>query len=145
MTFASKRKRRPIATEYNIKGKNLHSYEKFKDLQVVFWSDLPFIEQIQSKKVKTNRNMGILMRHSKFSSLGTIRMLYLTQVTSVLDFANVAWAPSGKRDSNIFWKNDDSHLALLSRIPGLYRGKAFYISSYFSYISTHFLFIFSYF
>ena len=101
MTFASKRKRRPIATEYNIKGKNLHSYEKFKDLQVVFWSDLPFIEQIQSKKVKTNRNMGILMRHSKFFCVGTIKMLYLTLVTSVLDFASIVWAPSEKGNSEL--------------------------------------------
>ena len=36
MTFSSKRKTKSMATEYSIKGENLHSFEKFIDLGVVF-------------------------------------------------------------------------------------------------------------
>ena len=45
---------------------------------------------------KANRNLGALMRFSRFfSNVGTLRILYFALVRSHLDFGSVVWSPSG--------------------------------------------------
>ena len=100
MTFTHKSKTHLIMTEYNIKQIKLKSYEKVKDLGVILDSKLYFKEQIQLTRSKANKNMGIIMRHSRFfRNADTIRMLYLTLVGSILDFASVVCSPLGKGNS----------------------------------------------
>jgi hypothetical protein len=114
MTFARKTKERQIFTEYCMKGERLNSYEQVKDLGVLFQRDLSFVDQIQSTSAKANRNMGILMRHSKyFCNVSTIKTLYFSLVRSNMDFASVVWAPIGKEISKALERTQKRFLRYL--------------------------------
>ena len=85
----------PLPTTYNIKGEVLNDCHTVKDLGVVLHKDLNFVKHVQSSSAKAKRNMGIIMRHSRFfSHSGTLRILYFSLVRAHLDFASVVWSPS---------------------------------------------------
>ena len=89
----------PISTTYSIRGEVLHSQEKVKDLGVILRSDLNFTDQVQSTINKANRNMGIIMRHSRLLSReGTMRTLYFALVRSHLDFAGAVSLPVAREN-----------------------------------------------
>ena len=77
------------------------------------------------------------MRHSKFFCVDTIKMLYLTLVMSVLGFASVVWAPSGKGDSKILERIQKRLLRYMYyRNFGYYEQNITYVELYMRYELT---------
>ena len=64
-----------------------------KDLGVVFDKDLKFTSHVNQIVMKANRVLGIIKRTFASRDANTIRLLYVTLVRPILDYASTVWNP----------------------------------------------------
>ena len=64
-----------------------------KDLGVVFDKDLKFTSHVNQIVMKANRVLGIIKCTFASRDANTIRLLYVTLVRPILDYASTVWNP----------------------------------------------------
>ena len=85
-----------IKFDYTIAGKVLKRVEFKKDLGVIFDRQLKFNHHIESVVNAANKTTGFLIRMSRsFTSISTLKRLFLTLVRPKLNYADVVWSPNG--------------------------------------------------
>uniref|UniRef100_A0A8D8VZT6 RNA-directed DNA polymerase from mobile element jockey n=1 Tax=Cacopsylla melanoneura TaxID=428564 RepID=A0A8D8VZT6_9HEMI len=93
MTFT--RRRSYITYAYTLENNNLQRVTNKKDLGVLFQENLKFDQHIDIITKSASRNLGLILRHSKFFfDYDTIVTLYTALVRSKLEYACVIWAPT---------------------------------------------------
>ncbi|KAL1448569.1 hypothetical protein WDU94_015656 [Cyamophila willieti] len=93
MTFS--RKKNTIKHTYKINDNNLERVIIKKDLGITFQENLKFDNHISNNIAAANRNLGLILRHSKFfSEYDTILTLYNALVRSKLEYACAIWSPT---------------------------------------------------
>ncbi|XP_060072041.1 uncharacterized protein LOC132551914 [Ylistrum balloti] len=78
---------------YNLKGRNLQTTTKEKDIGVTIDSDLSFDKHICQKVKKANSMFALLRRTFQFMDLKSFVPLYKCLVRSQLDYASPVWSP----------------------------------------------------
>ncbi len=87
-------KKQPIVNDYLVKSTPLNNVDQIRDLGVILDSNLTYRNQILSVMSKVKRNMGVVMRNSKyFKDTDTLKILYYSLIRSHLDFAVNVWDP----------------------------------------------------
>lgn len=88
------RKSTPIIFDYNINGTSLERVSVVKDLGVILDSSLTFNEHTSSVIDKANRQLGFITKISReFTDPYCLKALYCSLVRSMLESADVVWAP----------------------------------------------------
>ena len=72
-----------------------------KDLGVIVDCDLKFSRHIETQVNKANRLLGLIRRSFTFMDAECMRLLFTSIVRPHLEFANVIWSPSTKRDCEL--------------------------------------------
>ena len=84
-------------TEYYFSSENeanmISMVVEEKDLGVVFDKDLKFTSHVNQIVMKANRVLGIIKRTFASRDANTIRLLYVTLVRPILDYASTVWNP----------------------------------------------------
>ena len=85
------------STEYYFSSENeanmISMVVEEKDLGVVFDKDLKFTSHVNQIVMKANRVLGIIKRTFASRDANTIRLLYVTLVHPILDYASTVWNP----------------------------------------------------
>lgn len=92
ITFS--RKRHPIIFDYSIEGTNLNRVDTITDLGVVLDSKLTFQSHIDSLVSRGLSRLGFVLRSSTELSLSSVRILYISLVKSLLNYASPVWSPA---------------------------------------------------
>lgn len=84
----------PSIYNYTINNTTLSRVKESKDLGVTLRSDLKFITHYNNTKNKALRVLGFINRGSKdFKNPYTYKILYLTLVRPILEYASQVWSP----------------------------------------------------
>lgn len=83
-----------IPSRYVIGGSAIEKCTTFKDLGVLFDSQLTFNPHIYNLCSKASRTLGFVMRTSAyFTDCATLKALYFAFIVSTLEYAAVVWSP----------------------------------------------------
>ena len=89
----TRRRDRPVYN-YSIGGERLSEVDSFRDLGVIFSSNLTFDTHIRSASARASRQLGFVLRSSKhFKSVQTLKILYCALVRPLLEYCSPLWAP----------------------------------------------------
>ena len=130
----------PIKHEYSMGSKNIELVSSFIDLGVIIQDNLLWNQQIASMVRKANRNLWFIKRTVGPTAPTTAkRLLYLTLVRSILEYASIIWNPISKQNlnhlesvqrratkfiSNMFYSNYKDRLQASNLLPLSYRREA---------------------
>ena len=88
------RKRKPITTEYTLKGHILETVTKSTYLGVDITSDLTWNDHVNKITSKAKKTLGFVRRNIQTASLNTKVMAYQTLVRPQLEYCAVVWNPT---------------------------------------------------
>ena len=83
----------PVIFNYNIDGTNLERVDSIRDLGVIFDSKMSFIPHIDSLISKSRSRLGFIFRNTSAFSIDTLRVLYVSLVKPILNYASSLWSP----------------------------------------------------
>lgn len=83
----------PVCFDYHLDLKILNNVEKIKDLGVELDCKLSFIPHISAVSMRCHRLLGYIFRSSRGLSSVSFRLLYISLVRSLLEYACVVWSP----------------------------------------------------
>uniref|UniRef100_A0A8D8XS30 Uncharacterized protein n=1 Tax=Cacopsylla melanoneura TaxID=428564 RepID=A0A8D8XS30_9HEMI len=93
-------KTQPHKPTYYIYNTPIQYCDQYKDLGITFESNLNFKSHILEIKKKAYRQLGMVIRNSKYiQDPDAIKLLYISYVRSVLEYGSVVWNPSTILDS----------------------------------------------
>lgn len=92
-TICFSRRRSPVHFEYYITSQPLVSVNEIRDLGVIFDRQLSFSSHVSSLSMRCHRLLGFIFRTTKGLSPSSFRILYLSLVRSLLEYACVVWSP----------------------------------------------------
>ncbi|KAL1448108.1 hypothetical protein WDU94_013874 [Cyamophila willieti] len=93
-------KSQPYKPTYYIYNNPIQYCNQYKDLGITFESNLNSKSHILEIKKKAYRQLGMVIRHSKYiQDPDAIKLLYISYVRSVLEYGSIVWNPSTKVDS----------------------------------------------
>lgn len=88
------RKKNPLHYDYNMNNVVLARVEEIQDLGVTFDSRLSFKTHILNITKKASRMYGFIVRNCRqFTKLDCIRLLFISYVRCILEYANIIWSP----------------------------------------------------
>ncbi|KAL1446991.1 hypothetical protein WDU94_013993 [Cyamophila willieti] len=100
MTYTNKKN--PIQYQYTLNSQNIEHVTLYKDLGVIFESDLSFNAHIYDITLRAYKRLGMLIRYCKhIKDLDAILLLYKSIVRSILEYGAVLWAPKYKNSQKI--------------------------------------------
>ena len=93
------RKHQPVVFYYNIDGKILERVDSFKDLGIVFQSDMSWNNHVDSVVGSANKTWGMIRRIcGRRANPNLYRMLYQSLVRSKLEYGSTVWDTHVRRN-----------------------------------------------
>lgn len=87
------RRRQPIEYQYHIDSRPLNKVDHIKDLGILFDSKLSFSDHISNLSMRCHRMLGYVFRTSKGLSSASFKLLYVSLIRSLLEYACIVWSP----------------------------------------------------
>ncbi|KAL1448064.1 hypothetical protein WDU94_005450 [Cyamophila willieti] len=98
MTYTNKKSK--VDYHYKIKDTLIHPTDTYKDLGVMFQSNLSFDKQIKDVTQRAYKKLGMIIRHCQsITDIDAILLLYLSIVRSTLEYGSVVWSPNTRKDT----------------------------------------------
>ncbi|KAL1447671.1 hypothetical protein WDU94_009866 [Cyamophila willieti] len=95
------RKQQTINFTYHINEVELVRVNSKRDLGIIYQQNLKFEQHYTNITSAANRNLGLILRHSKYlTDFDTIITLYTALVRSKLEYASIIWAPNTRDAMN---------------------------------------------
>ncbi|KAL1446370.1 hypothetical protein WDU94_006570 [Cyamophila willieti] len=88
------RRREPITFQYHLDSQPLRPVDQVKDLGVIIDPKLSFSDHLTNLSMRCHRLLGYVFRTSKGLSSDSFRLLYISLIRSLLEYACVVWSPS---------------------------------------------------
>ncbi|KAL1449423.1 hypothetical protein WDU94_001932 [Cyamophila willieti] len=93
MTYTNKKSK--VDYHYKIKDTLIQPTDTYKDLGVMFQSNLSFDKQIKDVTQRAYKKLGMIIRHCQsITDIDAILLLYLSIVRSTLEYGSVVWSPN---------------------------------------------------
>ncbi|KAI5727805.1 hypothetical protein M8J77_007187 [Diaphorina citri] len=87
------RRREAVTYQYHLDSQPLNQVDVIQDLGVLLDSKLSFSVHIENLCMRSHRLLGYVFRSSKGLSFDSFKLLYLSLVRSLLEYACVIWSP----------------------------------------------------
>lgn len=93
--------KKPISFQYHLNSHPLRNTVEIKDLGVIVDRKLSFSAHISNISMRCHRLLGYIFRTSKGLSPDAFRLLYLSLVRSLLEYACIVWSPCYQNHENM--------------------------------------------